>query len=128
MRDIKFRLWNDEDNKMERVTEMRQFLAVSEKWECNTICDETETESEWCVFKNIMQFTGLTDKNGTDIYEGDIVSSDYYFPDIKCVAAIKYNADSMSFAADDGEQDAYKYGRLVVIGNIYENPELLGEE
>lgn len=106
---MKVRAWNDESNSF--------VSAKLIELENMTLVDERGFDLSW--------FTGNHDFLGTEIYSGDIVQSDYYWPDIKCVAAIKYNTGSMSFVADDGEQDAYKYGSLTVIGNIHQNPELL---
>lgn len=133
MRDIKFRLWNDEDNRMERVTEMRKFLSI--QWECDTVDDDTSETSEWCTPKTIMQFTGLKDKNGIEIYEGDLIKNQRG----RTVEVVwhKFTASFGSvFVGDDGSapigQDK-SYGfhnadwkhEIEVIGNIYQNQEFI---
>ena len=76
-----------------------------------------------------MQCTGLKDKSGKEIYEGDILSfglwSDTKLP---CLHKVYWNDESASFDTWDlrrnewgGQLDAFSE----VIGNIYENPELL---
>ncbi|CAH9012457.1 putative YopX superfamily protein [Vibrio phage 168E36-1] len=77
--------------------------------------------------------TGALDIEGNSIMSGDVVESDYYFPDFEEKAIIGYDNHEMKFCFNDqfgnlkGEQDAFKYGNLKVIGNIYENPELKGK-
>lgn len=74
------------------------------------------------VPETVGQYTGLTDKNGTKIFEGDIVEyegkrySINYLPHYARFSAVKPNTVFCVFAYQRGE----------VIGNIYDNPELIG--
>lgn len=77
-----------------------------------------------------MQFTGLHDKNGKEIYEGDIIETyigSVYFVDFNyggyCLAEFGHTGDADKLI---GTYDPSNY--LTVIGNIYENPELLTKE
>ena len=81
------------------------------------------------------QYTGLTDKNGKEIYEGDIVTTDIKRPYL----IVEFRDGSFMFNCNDGGKDyydimlpimkepqsTYKYGEI--IGNIYENSELIKE-
>ena len=75
------------------------------------------------------QYTGLTDKNGVRIFEGDIVTG--WFNHEKIVGYIFYGGNAQFFIQRDG---IYGIGLdnsdcwLEVIGNIHDNPELLGGE
>ncbi len=79
------------------------------------------------------QYTGLTDKNGVKIFEGDIVS-------LVCdgnvyIFVVIWDPDELDFKATNGKQNygpgGYEYlpccEEIEVIGNIHDNPELLGE-
>lgn len=85
---------------------------------------------EWGKNLDVMQCTGLTDKNGKEIYEGDIVKSDTY-PDIG-VSKVTYKHScfciylgALAEFFDLYTDNIKKNYEIEVIGNIYENPELL---
>ena len=81
-----------------------------------------------------MPFTGLYDKNGTEIYEGDIVSYDsYYIGDNLIpgnVGVVKFGNGSfyidVTYAPELCAEEISNCN-IKVIGNTYENPELFGD-
>ena len=83
--------------------------------------------------ESIGQFTGLHDKNGNEIYEGDIVEA--WSEGVKAIGEVKRRTDGLFIiypAYQRGEfwglcPDVHGHTTVEVIGNIYENPELLGE-
>lgn len=78
----------------------------------------------------LMQYTGLKDKNGKEIYEGDIVKGSAYGKEIYTGVVEFYDASFVMRI--DGNKGYYRLNKMTfqeleVVGNIYENPELLKE-
>ena len=112
MREIKFRAYQDDKMyyaKSSGVYATKKFL--------NTLYEDCE----------LMQFTGLQDKNGKDIYEGDISGAklqieqeDYHFT---CSVIF----ENCKFTSDNADFELWIYDELEIIGNIHENNELLNQ-
>jgi uncharacterized phage protein (TIGR01671 family) len=106
---IKFRAWSDKDKKM--------YVPKLHEFEDMNVCIDNLASDQ----VTLMQFTGLLDRRGADIYEGDIVQGSWGFVD-----KIVYDTDFLQFRFDNGRSlDYYGIHKLEVKGNIYENPELL---
>ena len=91
--------------------------------------DDGHTAQPDFVMHELMQFTGLQDNNGVDIYEGDIV-----YQKINCLADFGRHKKMVGFNEDQFKSggcslyEAVRSFDAKVIGNIYENPELLEAE
>lgn len=121
----KFRAWDRTRNQMNYRVMVGNCDTDDENWTCPIIW--IEERKDWLHFDDyecIMQSTGLFDKNGKEIFEGDIVSID---TDEFGLLVVKYETGIYWLTEDEQcvehLSDYYKY--VSVIGNIYENPELL---
>ncbi len=113
MRDIKFRAWNATSREM-----LTPYFFVNDE---NFI-------TQYGVSKpnEVMQFTGLKDKNSVEIYEGDVLSHSK-----QGLCVVKYGNKHFDYAGFTLENTEGMINTLQnphiyeVIGNIYENPELI---
>jgi hypothetical protein len=125
MRDIKFRIWNIDLKCFDYVNIIGICRALSSPLDCKHIFPPIGVPQ---------QYTGLKDKNNKDIYEGDIV-----LKRCLCCNNLEFNRsdvvifDTGSFKLKSdiemkcNHKFAFDYQLYEVIGNIYENPELLNE-
>ena len=127
MRDLKFRAWDSDNNEM--------FNPKKLEWNAQGELRFFNKNSMWAHSMVLMQYTGLKDNKGKEIYEGDVVT---YGTEDEIVNAI------VEFAEEDSETSMFLTGfkmvvfssadyedgddsdhALEIIGNIYENPEFL---
>ncbi|OJH01702.1 hypothetical protein BL313_03215 [Staphylococcus hominis] len=118
----KFRIW-DKTNK--EMLEWEELDLNKERGEDEiTIFEPTGQFAHPIFFYDAMQSTGLKDKNGTEIYEGDIIKNSYdEIYTVKWFDAAFYLEEKYNGGFDYHE--LHLEDNKKVIGNIYENPELL---
>jgi hypothetical protein len=126
MRAIKFRVRNAKG----RLLGFNRFHEG--RWQClMTMGGSGEWSSGVLHGVQIDQYTGRTDKNGTEIYEGDVVVQYLYRKDLKPMkgrGVVKYDRGSFMLAGRYEDLRHADTQRLEVIGNIYENQELIEPE
>jgi uncharacterized phage protein (TIGR01671 family) len=107
MRTFKFRAWNG-----------TRFYDLDPKGQTGMLKDLVE-EKHW----KVMQYTGLKDKNGKSIYEGDRIRCDGHSFEEKFDAIVEFGR--CQFRESRMNTNLSDIVSIEVIGNIYENPELL---
>lgn len=129
MRDIKFRCWDTENKEMLEVQELDYEDSYNGQPMIRTTMYSDYFDTEDMI---LMQYVGLKDKNEKEIYEGDIVKFRFKddreeFPDL--IGYIEYQTTFTAFRIMSNQGsfkiDITEIKFIEVIGNIYDNPELL---
>jgi len=140
MREIKFRCWDEETKTM--IGNAMPLIRMSDGYylvllgvsptEVNEEIFKTKvkltfTHHESALLRKVipMQYTGLHDKNGKEIYEGDIVKWVYDCCGEEAVCPNHSEGVQVVEITPEGFFFISPYHTLEVIGNIYENPELI---
>ena len=138
-REIKFRAWDNEYKYMnykvlvgiygdwEKVKDDKNYTACAMWIEPDKV--DYKCDPHWTHFEpyhkdiHLMQYTGLKDKNGVEVYEGDKVMFDYEWTKPDEIGVIIWNKDTASFQIKGHiPSSSMKHlDRMKVIGNIYEN-------
>ncbi len=128
-REIKFRAWNGKA----MVSDDDWFILLSGRVhrDNNYSCESQEASVSFEDFiqeetghVELMQYTGFKDKNGVEIYEGDILQDDEgYMSEVIWHEFGRWLSDYRSDSVELCEVACYN----AVVGNIYQNPELLDQ-
>ena len=133
----KFRAWDRTRNEMNYKVMVGNCDTDDENWTCPIIW--IEEKKDWLHFDDydsIMQSTGLKDKNGKEIFEGDVLelkdcgetigNVKVYWDDSLALFqldAIIVDEKAPIYKVVDDENQSY-----IVVGNVYKNPELVEEK
>ncbi|GAA0102467.1 YopX family protein [Paraclostridium bifermentans] len=128
MRELKFRMFNKETGNMiyeeELINISKNYLNNDIDFKCFIFPKDNDEDLV------VMQYTGLKDKNGKEIYEGDIVKiiPMNLFDDNRFVGRVMFYDGS--FVVDNGKESKYLFremDEIKIIGNVYENKDLLNK-
>lgn len=127
MREIKFRAWDKEHKRWTNYSIADDLPRFYDK---HTGCWKTDKEGKRFI---LSQYTGLKDKNNREIYEGDVIKAISF---ARWIGVVEYSDENSAFIFDDLDKK-YRGDSIVfmsqfdqgfkILGNIYENPELLDE-
>jgi len=126
-REIKFRVWDH--NLKEYIEDSNADPMIS--WDGKVYCYERQKEGGDALVSGIrnitvQQYTGMVDKDGKEIYEGDIIFGRVYYGNENGIGIVVYFTGSFIVDWRNQIDDPLdEIPDIKVIGNIFENPELL---
>lgn len=124
MREIKYRVWDSDLKKMRYLNSSHDIIEFDEKG-IGEYHNLQTGYGEW--FSELMQFTGLKDKNGVEIYEGDILENTAVnFKFVVKFEKTKYVLQKLEFPEDSLDMYDFFYRIPImfeVVGNIYDKGE-----
>lgn len=138
-REIKFRIWCEKKKKMYEPFGLAEYMSYNEQ-------AQDDMQPAGSENRHLLQYTGLKDKNGKEIYEGDIIhriyietiteknkkdAENYYKRKFKMgekfddgfISEVKWIKNGWSFGKVGMFESDFK--DIIIIGNTYENPELI---
>lgn len=129
-REIKFKFWNKKNSRFLQNDNNSIDKTIFDLWDWVGVMGTcTLFPMDDYVF---LQYTGLTDKNKKEIYEGDILNFTARYKQTGPVEVIYYGGSFGCIITDDGGlEEFWALNHIVqqhypeIIGNIFENPELL---
>jgi len=142
-REIKFRAWDKRFNLMlypdnfynEYISADGKVIEIEEWSDYSGGGFHTNDVSQDYI---LMQYTGLKDKNGKEIYEGDVIETEkmeysdsgHYIGTVKVLGKVVFNNGRYALHLETGAMPDLSFALSFheIIGNKYENPELLQEE
>ena len=115
MKELKFRVWD----KIQKIMEYKPTFTYD--GESKAITPIFFRNDDYYAIEEpvIMQYTGLKDKNGKEIYEGDIVKWKYI------IDKVFFDEKNGGYIGESIQINHSTLDEIEVVGNIYENPELL---
>ena len=127
MKDFKFRVWDIErecyldETELAGITPDGKYILYIEEEEISKL----EIEGNY----TLEQYTGLTDKNGKEIYEGDVVNIQgiKYYVDFEH-GGFWFNNDNLKWKANRPFTHFQEINDTEVVGNVHENPDLLEDK
>ncbi len=120
-REIRFRAWDNDFKVMHHFLEKSHLLPVSQP--LHTYLNNERFE--------VMQYTGIKDRNGKEIFEGDVVKDSEQTYIVRFGEQIEVDIEFIGFYFEhiydktfNGAFSSFDSNVLEIIGNIYDNPEL----